>query len=592
MKKWLTMLVMVSMLATLGGVQPAQAAKGDFDAYFEQAAIFPVDFNSRVYVKGDMVFLNGPVEMKEGVLYVSSVFLDDLLKDHYILISTGTEGRGEISFIPSEPGQTDWSYEEGDPVAFTAYIGETRCVVWDEAKTLAHAPYRMMLDNGTPYAMLPLRDVAGALGLYCAYQEGLIVLAETAPNTPLEQNSETLQMIKAQLTQPFVGCNDHHLAESDSGIMIYDGEEYIPAADYDHIVVYEAQDSKGQKMSGFDDIEEATTTIVKKDLITGESQVIAKLPNGKIGYADQTKTLYRFFTHPRAVQVPEGYLIWAFYFGGNAQSSNTFLFYAADDGRVIQLSNGEVDDYYCTDEAVYYCLSYINTPIGRPGWLYRFGWSDTEPQQIGDTNMDYRQIAGIDGGKVIAAASVVGAPEQVKLYRLDLTSGEQQLVLADIVGTMAIQMEKYRYFQIADGEIYYISAADGKLYALPLSGGQSRLVAEQPPVKDIAFVGGMLYGLGQDGHLYQQSLKGGKAVDVSGCKVKDYAAQETRVYYIASGYQAGLYLVENGQTQKLLAQPLEGLALDQYGTLAVQPTDACAEYYLYREGKLQTVTLR
>ena len=111
-------------------------------------------------------------------------------------------------------------------------------------------------------------------------------------------------------------------------------------------------------------------------------------------------------------------------------------------------------------------------------------------------------------------------------------------------------------------------------------------------MKDIAFVGGMLYGLGQDGHLYQQSQKGGKAVDVSGCKVKDYAAQETRVYYIASGYQAGLYLVENGQTQKLLAQPLEGLALDQYGTLAVQPTDACAEYYLYREGKLQTVTLR
>ena len=64
------------------------------------------------------------------------------------------------------------------------------------------------------------------------------------------------------------------------------------------------------------------------------------------------------------------------------------------------------------------------------------------------------------------------------------------------------------------------------------------------------------------------------------------------VYYIASGYQAGLYLVENNQTQKLLAQPLEGLALDQYGTLAVQPKDACAEYYLCREGKLQTVTLR
>lgn len=593
MKRWITILVMVSMLAALGSIQPAGAAEGDFDAYFAQAAIFPVDFNSRVFVNGELNFLNGPVEMKEGVLYVSSVFLGHLLEDHYYLMGSGAEGNGQVIFIPSEPGQNSWSYAEGDPLAFGAWAGETRCVVRDEEKTLAHAPYQIMLDNGTPYAMLPLRDVCQALGLYCGYHDGLIILAEAAPNTPLEQNRESLAMIKAQLTQPFTGYNDHSLSEKASGIMIYDGDQEVPITGYDHFIVYEAQNSKGQMTSHSDDTEETTTVITKKDLITGESQAIAKLPNVKIGYADQTKDWYRFFSYPAAVRVPEGYLIWAFYFGGNAQSSDTFLFYAADDGRVIELSDCQVEEYFYTDEAVYFCLSYSNAPIGsQSGWLYRFNWLDTEPKRIGDTNMDYRQIADMGGGKMIAAASVVGAPEQVKLYRLDLTSGEQQLLLTDTVSALVMQASQYAYFQIADGEIYYISTADGKLYALPLNGGRSRLISEAPLKQEITFTAKNIYFIGQEGHLYQLSLDGGPAVDLSGCKVKTYAAEEARVFYITGGYQAGLYLVENGQTQKLLSQQLEQIVLDQNGTLAVQPKDTCAEYYIYRQGELQTVTLK
>lgn len=590
MKKWLTMLVMVSMLVTLGGVQPVQAAEDDFNAYFEQAAIFPVDFNSRVYVKGDMLFLNGPVEMKEGVLYVSSVFLDDLLADHYKLMGTGAEGSGEIRFIPSEPGQYAWSYEEGDSVAFAAYIGETQCVVWDETKTLAHAPYRMMLDNGTPYAMLPLRDVAGALGLYCAYQEGLIVLAETAPNTPLEQNSDILQTVKAQLTQPFVGYNTHFLTETASGIMIYDGEENVPITGYDHFAVYEAQDSKGRRTE-LEVTTEPTTAVVKNDIITQKQQLIAQLPNIKVTGEELDGEYYLFYIDSQVERVPQGYLIEVLTSGGSTRSNRRHMFYAADDGRLLQLSENTVDSYIYDEDGLYFCSQYSNAQIsGQMGWLYQFNWSSAEPKHIGISS--YRQLASIGDGEILVAVAPVDKPEQVSLYRLELASGRQQLLTEEILGDMIVQNDQRVYFQIVDGEIYYISAADGKLYALPLGGGQSRLVAEQPPVKDIAFVGGMLYGLGQDGHLYQQSLKGGKAVDVSGCKVKDYAAGETRVYYIASGYQAGLYLVENNQTQKLLAQPLEGLALDQYGTLAVQPKDACAEYYLCREGKLQTVTLR
>ena len=68
-------------------------------------------------------------------------------------------------------------------------------------------------------------------------------------------------------------------------------------------------------------------------------------------------------------------------------------------------------------------------------------------------------------------------------------------------------------------------------------------------------------------------------------------ADEGRVFYLTSGYQAGLYLLENGQTQKLLSQQLESLMLDKDGLLAVQPKDACGYYYSYRQGELQRVTL-
>ena len=60
---------------------------------------------------------------------------------------------------------------------------------------------------------------------------------------------------------------------------------------------------------------------------------------------------------------------------------------------------------------------------------------------------------------------------------------------------------------------------------------------------------------------------------------------------MTGGYHAGLYLVENGQTQKLLSQQLENMMLDKNGTLAVQPKDACGYYYIYRQGELQRIVL-
>ena len=114
-----------------------------------------------------------------------------------------------------------------------------------------------------------------------------------------------------------------------------------------------------------------------------------------------------------------------------------------------------------------------------------------QPKHIGISS--YRQLASIGDGEILVAVAPVDKPEQVSLYRLELASGRQQLLTEEILGDMIVQNDQRVYLQIVDGEIYYISAADGKLYALPLGGGQSRLVAEQPPVKDIAFVGGMLY---------------------------------------------------------------------------------------------------
>lgn len=592
MRRLWAMMLLVSLLTVVGGVRPAEAAEEDFDAFFEQAAIFPVDFSSRLFLQGELYFLNGPVEMKDGVLYVSSTLLGYLLGDDFFVLGTGAEESGEIRVLPSEPGQMSWSYAEGDPLAFAAWVGEKSCMVYDEVKTLQHAPYRMTLDNGTPYAMLPLREVCQALGLYCAYSDGLIVVAESAPHEALALHRETLGLIKEQLSQPFVGDNSHSFQKTEGGILIYDGEKMVPIAGYDHFEVYQAQNSKGEEASYDEDTTEQATTIAIRDLLTAKSQVIAQLPNVKLGYADQSKDWYRFYSNIQGQRVTNGYLLWAFYFGGNAQSSDTYLFYAADDGRVVKLSNTDTGSYFYNDEALYFCQQYSNAPIrAQAGVLYRFRWSDTAPERVGSQGMDYRQIENINGQQIIAAASAVDAPEKVQLYQLDLLSGEQKLLTDEALGSMKMNDETAAYFQIMDDQIVYCSDREQKLYRLPLSGGESQLMSQQISGKRLQLQAKELYFVGQDGHLYQLNVDGQEAMDLSGCKVKQYAADKGRVFYLTGGYQAGLYLGENGQTQKLLSQQLENMMLDKNGTLAVQPKDACGYYYIYRQGELQRIVL-
>lgn len=592
MRRWCALVLLMSLLTAVGGVRPAEAAEEDFDAFFEQAAIFPVDFSSRVFIKGELYFLNGPVEMKEGVLYVSSTLLGYLLGDDYYVLDTGARENGEISLLPSEPGQMSWSYTEGDPLAFVAWVGEKRCMVYDEVKTLQHAPYRLTLDNGTPYAMLPLREVCQALGVYCDYNDGLIVLAKSAPNEALMGQRETLGLIKEQLSQPFVGDNSHYFQQTQGGILISVGEKMVPVAGYDHFEVYQAQNSKGQEAPYDEDTPERTTAIALTDLVTHKSQIIAQLPNVKVGYADQSKDWYHFYSHPQGQRVTDGYLIWAFHFGGNAQSSCTYLFYVSVDGRVVELSNTDTGNYFYDEEALYFCQQYIHTPMGgQPGLLYRFRWSDAAPERIGVQNMDYRQMVRINDQQVIVAASAADAPEKIHLYQLDLASGEQKLLTKEPVSVMKMNDETFAYFQIIDGQIIYYSDAEQKLSMLSPSGGESQLMTEQLLGERMQSAAGGLYFVGQDGHLYQLNVHEQKVIDLSGCKIKQYVADEGRVFYLTSGYQAGLYLLENGQTQKLLSQQLENLMLDQDGLLAVQPKDACGYYYIYRQGELQKVTL-
>ena len=56
MRRLWAMMLLVSLLTVVGGVRPAEAAEEDFDAFFEQAAIFPVDFSSRLFYRGNSIF--------------------------------------------------------------------------------------------------------------------------------------------------------------------------------------------------------------------------------------------------------------------------------------------------------------------------------------------------------------------------------------------------------------------------------------------------------------------------------------------------------------------------------------------------------
>lgn len=593
LRKRLLVVLLVAVFMMSVGAPMAMADAEDFDEFFEQSAFFPTDFASRVYENGGLQFMNGPVERKDGVLYVSSVMLGNLLHETYRLVSYGTDDGEPVRFILAEPGQDSWGYTENDPIAFGAWVGQTRCLVGNEEKTLHYAPYRLTLDNGTPYVMLPLREVCRVLDWACIYTDGLIILTKQAPDEAwLLAQQDKLALIKEQLSQPFVGENGYYLQMANGQVLIGGPDkEPMDAVSKKSTIICRAQDSHGQVVSQWNDTEEMTTQIVLHDTSSGESQRIAILPNKKLGYGEGEKERYRFYTNPRYSLVPGGYMIEVLYFGGNAQSSLDYLFYATADGQVIRLNDEALGNYVVTDEALYYNLGYSGAPIGvQRGLLYRYNWGDAAPSPIGQADFHYRQIAYLGEGQLVVAASPVETPEDVRLYRLDTTSGEQQLLTETRVDRLPMT-DAAGYFQINGAEIWYQGADGQTLYKQSLMDNNSQAVNDAQDKSAMQPVADGFCFIGTNHHLYWSAVEAKISLDLSRRAIGCYVSDGQRVFYNTIGYEAGVYQWENGQTIKLLSQQVEDLKLDSQGALVILPKDACDYYYVYDQGKVRTVKI-
>ncbi|MFC4810400.1 stalk domain-containing protein [Paenibacillus sp. GCM10023250] len=200
-----------------------------------------------------------------------------------------------------------------------------------------------------------------------------------------------------------------------------------------------------------------------------------------------------------------------------------------------------------------------SSAFGQPGFTY--GISRT----INDHGVGFGGDVSmmIQDGYLYTLGYLESDPKDVPaVYKIKLADGTQ----VKLTGAASS-------FWLADGRIVYVDGASGGLKSVDPSGGNARTLTARK-AENVRFANGGFYytegtanGAAQDpGTLYSYDLAAGREVRLSDRPAASYEVGEAGVYYVAKGYEPGLYKVDaSGLNRRLVADSIASSALTEAG---------------------------
>ncbi|MBO7743255.1 DUF5050 domain-containing protein [Paenibacillus sp. MWE-103] len=168
----------------------------------------------------------------------------------------------------------------------------------------------------------------------------------------------------------------------------------------------------------------------------------------------------------------------------------------------------------------------------QDGWLYTLGYLENDPKDV------------------------------AAVYKIKLSDGTQ----VKLTGAASS-------FWLVNGRIVYVDGASAGLKSVELGGGDPRTLTARK-AQNVRFANGAFYytepaanaGAWDPGTLYRYDLAAGREARLSDRPAASYAVGETGVYYVAKGYEPGLYKVgASGRNTRLAADSIAASVLTEAG---------------------------
>ncbi|WP_145948170.1 DUF5050 domain-containing protein [Paenibacillus sp. Y412MC10] len=562
--------------ALVCGAVPAfaaeKAAPKPLSQTFDQMVIIPYDYHGKAFINGEKTDLYGDYDIVQ--------------RSGRVLVPIRLMGTLASQFRSQGEWQTIWEAKNPDDVTFVNYglkktikfkVNSTTMLVNNESKKMDVAPQKI---GGR--VVLPLRSAAEALGKNIQWLDGLIVMGDEVVD---EKSAETLAAKNRILTQL-----------KDTRKPVVDEKRLTPITKFGDTIYYTKPiyQSSGilERLYRKTDGKKEILVDIPGEPVFGSAKVIGHdlyfvstvSKQGVLYALDLTNSKVRKVSSLADWKPADGWLesismmdneLYVNLHSGDLTIGSETL-YRVDKGVLKKVTNahsiiGPVksgDFLYHADFSVMGSavnnLSRINLKTGERKAIGQadFAYGITRKQDAqGGISFGVNNSMYVKGGNLFVLGYKDSDPkDEGSVYKINPTD-QTQVKLTPAAGP----------FWMVDDQIYYVDGATGYLAKTDVDGAQPKTVVSRK-VMSAQLLNGSLYytsnttgSFSDPGVLYQYDFATGKETKRSDKPLSSYYIGKDAIYYLANGYDPGIYKIDAKGNTRLVSDRIQTAKLTDEG---------------------------
>lgn len=565
--------VMIGLWSSSLAVAHAAQATGKqpLDEAFDQLVVVPYDYQGKTFVHGKlssvdinyrMVQVNGRVMVPIRLMSTLATQADGYQNDWQAVWQADK---------PNEVLVTNAS-AQGTKKKIKFTVGSKTMLVNDKPVQMDVAPQKV---DGR--IVLPLRSAAEALDKTIDWLDGLILIGNENVDLQSPQTLALVDRIKSELTdsRPSVEWEKSVDPLAQYGTTLYyykpasgqlfkkteDGKEtQIPVAGTPEFGSAQLLDHKLYFLS----TEKDQGTLYALDVAGGQVEKVCP-----IGQWDPT---WGWFAGVRRIGSD---LYVNLHVGDNTMGSETL--YRVENGELKELAGAKSFINYVLDaDSLYYTnfntnvdpsnnLIHFDLKSGKGSIIGQAGYTYGVYREVGEGHVSYQSNSALyiqNGYLYVLGYKEANQKDVSSVYKINLTDNSQTKI------TSAASA-----FWLEGDRIYYPNNDQGSIESADLNGGDRKTLVNRA-ASDVRLIDGSFYyttgsQIGIDsvpGTLYRYTLSTGVETKLSDKPVTSYYVGSAGIYYVASGYDRGLYRVDaDGRNVRLVDDDIAQARLTEEG---------------------------
>ena len=532
-----------------------------------RAVVFPIDYKGKAFINGEYVSFNGDekIYLKDNTTYVPLRLMTYLIsndEEHWEAQWDGAKPN-EVVLVCTYMEKIDqggWMNTGKPQTSIKLTVDSKTMISKGQMIELSATPKKI---NGR--IVLPIRAIGEVLNREIAFKDGLIFISKEPLKLNDKQADAIINEIKERFWDTSKKVKKYKVVEDDEELIAaqnVNGKTYFNVVGYNSssqiwIQKLYTQGEKGpvllKEIKNYVSVREP---FVENVFYYGEEKQGQVVLNEYNLNTKQTRQIGELdikghdFSAIVKIIPKENKIYFIAHYGDYTMGGETL--YVVENGKVEELTGAkQFGSIIIENGKIYYSnINFMGNPTNN---LFEYDENSRTEKRLGEEGYTY------DVNRRETLYSVANSLKLLenKLYTLGYLEQSDQLPCLYSIDLQTGATKKLSLptsqFWIVNDKIYYIEATAQTLITIDLEGNGKKTLINKP-IAQAKFNGKSFYYtlLSNNNDLaagfYKYTLDTNETASLSSKRVKDFYIGSSKIGYITTGYDAGIYLIQDGKT--------------------------------------------